>query len=184
MLSWWQITLGLENVALLETNGFPVVYGDWLHAPGKPTVLIYGHYDVQLVSEKEWTIPPFEPEIRDGFLYGRGATDNKGQLFLHLKTLETLLTVYGGLPVNIKICIEREEEIGSPHMKEIILSHREKWSADVVVISDTAMLGASTPGVCYGLRGLASFRLDVFGPGRIFILEAFSTGLSKIPTML
>ncbi|MFD2368954.1 dipeptidase [Brevibacillus sp. GCM10020057] len=155
---------GLENVALLETEGNPVVYGDWLHAQGKPTVLIYGHYDVQPVDPLElWDTPPFEPDIRDGKLYARGASDNKGQIFLHIKAVEAYLETKGSLPVNIKFCIEGEEEIGSPHLPLLLEKNREKFASDLLVISDTAMLGENKPAICYGLRGLITFELKVTG---------------------
>lgn len=108
---------GLEHVKLLKTEGHPIVYGDWLHAPGRPTVLVYGHYDVQPAEPLEfWKSPPFQPEIREGKLYGRGASDNKGQIFLQIKSVEALLDLKGRLPFNIKFCIEGEEEIGSPSL--------------------------------------------------------------------
>lgn len=156
--------IGMEHVRLIPTPGHPVVYGDWLHAQGKPTVLIYGHYDVQPAEPEQWESPPFEPVIRDGKVVARGASDNKGQIFMHLKAVESLLATDGALPVNVKFCIEGEEEIGSIHLPGVLRNHREIFQVDVVVLSDTAMLGEDMPGVCYGLRGLAGLQMEVAGP--------------------
>jgi acetylornithine deacetylase/succinyl-diaminopimelate desuccinylase-like protein len=155
---------GLENEQILETEGHPVVYADWLHAPGKPTVLIYGHYDVQPAEPLDlWTTPPFEPQIRDDKLYARGATDDKGQLFLYLKVVEAWLKTAGTLPVNVKFCIEGEEEVASLHLPEFVENHQELLQADVVLISDTPMLEKGKPAILYGLRGLVGIQLDVVG---------------------
>lgn len=157
-------SIGFENVELLPTAGHPVVYGDWLHAPGKPTVLVYGHYDVQPVDPLHlWDTPPFEPDIRDGKLFARGSSDDKGQVFMHLKSFEALLKTTGTLPVNVKLCIEGEEEIGSRHLPAVLEKYTKKLSADVLVISDTPILGPNQPSVCYGLRGLAALQIDVRG---------------------
>jgi acetylornithine deacetylase/succinyl-diaminopimelate desuccinylase-like protein len=156
--------IGFENAAIMPTHGHPVVYADWLHAPGKPTVLVYGHYDVQPVDPLHlWKTPPFEPDIRDGRIYARGASDDKGPTFMHLKAFEALLRTTGTLPVNVKFCIEGEEEIGSAHLPAFLEEHADKFKADVVVISDTTMLGLGRPAVCYGLRGLAGLQIDVKG---------------------
>ncbi|WP_233095881.1 dipeptidase [Alicyclobacillus sp. SO9] len=156
--------IGFENVSLMPTKGHPVVYGDWLHAEGKPTVLVYGHYDVQPVDPVElWDSAPFEPEIRDGKLYARGASDDKGQVFMHLKAFEALFETNGELPVNVKFCFEGEEEIGSLNLPEFVRQHQELLAADIVVISDTTMLGPDMPSICYGLRGLAGLQVDVKG---------------------
>ncbi|WP_310550827.1 dipeptidase [Paenibacillus glufosinatiresistens] len=153
---------GLEHIELHPTSGHPVVYADYLHAPGKPTLLIYGHYDVQPVDPLNlWTTPPFEPDIRDGKLYARGATDDKGQVFLHIKALEAFLKQEGALPVNVKLCIEGEEEIGSPHLTAFLEANRDKLAADAVVVSDTALLERGRPAICTGLRGLASMEVTV-----------------------
>lgn len=157
-------SLGFEHVAVMPTQGHPVVYGDWLHAQGKPTALIYGHYDVQPVDPVElWDSQPFTPTIRDGRLYARGASDDKGQVFMHLKALEALLKTTGELPVNVKFCLEGEEEIGSVHLPDFVESNAHLLAADVVLISDTTMLGPDSPSVCYGLRGLAGLQVDVKG---------------------
>lgn len=155
---------GLENVIIDETKGHPVVYADWLHADDKPTVLIYGHYDVQPVDPLNlWDSEPFKPEVRDNKLYARGASDDKGQVFMHVKAVEALLQLDGSLPVNVKFLIEGEEEVGSPNLEEYIENNKEKLSADVIVISDTGMQGPGQPAVCYGLRGLCGVQIDVKG---------------------
>lgn len=156
---------GLEHVEVQDTEGHPVVYGDWLHAPGQPTVLVYGHYDVQPPDPlDEWTTPPFEPSIRDDKIYARGATDDKAQLFLHIKAVEAYLQTYGKLPVNIKFCIEGEEEMGSPHLDQHLQRYKEQYQGDLVVISDGPMLSEDTPSLCVGLRGICAFELEVQGP--------------------
>ncbi len=155
---------GLENVRLIETPGNPVVYGDWLNAPGKPTILFYGHYDVQPVDPVNlWTTPPFEATVRDGEIYARGAADDKGQVFMHIKAVEAHLKKAGGLPLNIKFFIEGEEEVGSVHLDDFVRAHKEELAADVVVISDSPMFDRGIPSICYGLRGLAYFQIDVRG---------------------
>ena len=156
---------GMENARIDETPGHPVVYADWLHAEGKPTVLVYGHYDVQPVDPLHlWETPPFDPHVRDNKLYARGASDDKGQTFMHIKAVEALLQLNGELPVNIKFIIEGEEEIGSPNLPAYVEQNKEQLKADVIVISDTGMQGPGRPAVCYGLRGLAGIQIDVKGP--------------------
>lgn len=157
--------IGLEHVTFMETEGNPILYADWLHEPNKPTVLVYGHYDVQPVDPLElWEFPPFEPTIINNRIYARGASDNKGQLFLHLKIIEAFMTTTGKLPFNVKVCLEGEEEIGSPSFPGFLHQNEELLKADFVLISDTAMLGENKPSVCYGLRGLLEFQLEVKGP--------------------
>jgi acetylornithine deacetylase/succinyl-diaminopimelate desuccinylase-like protein len=156
--------VGLENVRLIDTPGNPVVYGDWLHAPGAPTILFYGHYDVQPVDPLElWQSPPFEATIRDGEIYARGAADDKGQVFMHFKAIEAHLKQTGRLPVNIKLMIEGEEEVGSAHLDAFIHDHKADLAADVVVISDSGMFDRGVPSICYGLRGLVYFQIDLRG---------------------
>ncbi|WP_153720775.1 dipeptidase [Sporosarcina cascadiensis] len=156
---------GLENVSIEETAGQPVVYADWLHAENQPTILIYGHYDVQPVDPLHlWETPPFEPAIRDNKLYARGASDDKGQVFMHIKAIEALMQLNGRLPVNVKLMIEGEEEIGSPSLEAYIKENQEKLAADLIVISDTGMYAPGQPAICYGLRGLAGVQIDVKGP--------------------
>ena len=154
--------MGLEHVEILPTAGHPVVYADWLHAGAKPTVLIYGHYDVQPAEPLElWTTGAFDPTVRNGELYARGAVDDKGQVFMHLKALEAHLKTAGRLPINVRLLIEGEEEIGSPNLGAFILERKDMLQADVVVISDTAMIAKDAPGITVGLRGLVYFQIDV-----------------------
>jgi acetylornithine deacetylase/succinyl-diaminopimelate desuccinylase-like protein len=158
-------TIGLEAVALYPTPGNPIVYGEWLGAPGRPTALIYGHYDVQPVDPlSEWEKPPFDPVVRDGQIYGRGSTDDKGQLFMHLKVIEAYLRDGGALPMNLKVFLEGEEEVGSEHLDAFIEQHADLLSADVAVISDTSMFAKGSPSITYGLRGITYLQVDVRGP--------------------
>src|SRR6187431_430841 len=155
---------GMQNVSLIDTPGNPVVYGDWLNAPGKPTILFYGHYDVQPVDPVDlWTSPPFEATVRDGEIYARGAADDKGQVFMHIKAVEAHLKKNGSLPLNIKFFIEGEEEVGSVHLDDFVRSHKQELAADVVVISDSPMFDRGIPSICYGLRGLTYFQIDLRG---------------------
>ncbi len=150
---------------VIPTTGHPSVVGEWLQATGKPTVLIYAHYDVQPPEPlEEWHSPPFEPTVREGKLFGRGSIDDKGQLFVHLKACEAYLTGAGALPVNVKVLFEGEEEIGSPHLGDVLASQRDRLRADVVVVSDTPMLERGKPAICYGLRGLCCLEIEVSGP--------------------
>jgi acetylornithine deacetylase/succinyl-diaminopimelate desuccinylase-like protein len=156
--------IGLANVKLFDTPGNPVVYGEWLGAAGAPTILFYGHYDVQPVDPLDlWTSPPFEATVRDGELYARGSADDKGQIFMHFKAIEAWLKQTGSLPVNIKVFLEGEEEVGSTHLDKFVADNRELLKADVVVISDSPMFDRGVPSICYGLRGLAYFQIDVRG---------------------
>ncbi len=156
--------VNLENISIDETGGHPVVYADWLHAPGKPTILFYGHYDVQPVDPLHlWETPPFEPAVRDNKLFARGASDDKGQVFMHLKAIEALFALDGALPVNVKFIIEGEEEIGSPNLPPYVEKNKEKLAADLILISDTGLYAPGKPAVCYGLRGLTGIQIDVRG---------------------
>jgi acetylornithine deacetylase/succinyl-diaminopimelate desuccinylase-like protein len=158
---------GLEAVQVIETEGHPLVYGEWLHAPGAPTALIYGHYDVQPPEPLElWQSAPFEPEVRDDYIYARGAADDKGQVYAHVKAVEAFLQSEGKLPLNVKFLVEGEEESGGASLSAFIPENKELLSADVAVISDTAMLGVDQPAIVYGLRGMAYMLVDVTGPGR------------------
>jgi acetylornithine deacetylase/succinyl-diaminopimelate desuccinylase-like protein len=155
---------GMQNVRVIDTPGSPVVYGDWLNAPDKPTILFYGHYDVQPVDPINlWTTPPFEASVRDGEIYARGAADDKGQVFMHIKAVEAHLQKAGRLPLNIKFFIEGEEEVGSIHLDDFVRAHKADLAADVVVISDSPMFDRGIPSICYGLRGLAYFQIDLRG---------------------
>ena len=156
--------IGLQNVRLIETPGNPVVYGDWLGAPGAPTILFYGHYDVQPVDPLDlWESPPFEATVRDGEIYARGAADDKGQVFMHFKAIEAHLKQNGRLPVNIKVIIEGEEEVGRANLDDFVKAHKDELKADVVVISDSPMFDRGVPSICYGLRGLVYFQIDLRG---------------------
>jgi acetylornithine deacetylase/succinyl-diaminopimelate desuccinylase-like protein len=156
--------IGMQNVRLVDTPGNPVVYGDWLGAPGAPTILFYGHYDVQPVDPLElWDSPPFEATIRDGEIYARGSADDKGQVFMHFKAIEAHLKQNGKLPVNMKIILEGEEEVGSVNLDDFIREHKGELGADVVVISDSPMFARGVPSICYGLRGLVYFQIDLRG---------------------
>jgi acetylornithine deacetylase/succinyl-diaminopimelate desuccinylase-like protein len=155
--------LGLENVRLLPTGGNPLVYGDWLHAgESSPTAVVYGHYDVQPADPEElWASPPFEPELRNGRLFARGASDNKGPIFVHLKAIEALLAVAGGLPCNVKVLIEGEEELQADNLRRAVAEHRDLLRADVSVISDACMYARGVPGLPLGLRGTAAVEITV-----------------------
>jgi acetylornithine deacetylase/succinyl-diaminopimelate desuccinylase-like protein len=158
---------GLQNVQIFPTPGHPIVFSEWLGAPGKPTVLLYGHYDVQPVEPLDlWTTPPFQATVRGENLYARGSADDKGQVFLHLKSIEAFLRNEGTLPVNIKLLIEGEEEIGSEHLDQFVAEHKEMLKADLVLISDSSMFARGVPSICYGLRGLAYMQIDLVGPNR------------------
>lgn len=158
---------GLNNVKIYPTDGHPIVYGEWLNAPGKPTVLIYGHYDVQPVDPIElWDSPPFEPVIKDGKIYARGATDDKGQAYMHVKSVEAILKTVGSLPVNVKFIIEGEEEIGSAHLADFIEKNKKLLACDSVLISDTSLYAPGVPTLTYGLRGLCYLEVEVVGPNR------------------
>jgi acetylornithine deacetylase/succinyl-diaminopimelate desuccinylase-like protein len=156
--------IGLDNVRLEETPGHPVVYGEWLGAEGAPTILFYGHYDVQPVDPVNlWTSPPFEATVRDGEIYARGSADDKGQVFMHFKAVQAHLKQHGRLPVNMKFLIEGEEEVGSANLDNFINAHKDLLRADVVVISDSPMFDRGIPSICYGLRGLAYYQIDLRG---------------------
>jgi acetylornithine deacetylase/succinyl-diaminopimelate desuccinylase-like protein len=153
---------GMDKVEVHESEGNPIVYAEHMRAPGKPTVLIYGHYDVQPVDPLHlWTTPPFEPNIRDGKLYARGATDDKGQLFLHVKAVEALLREKGELPVNVKFCVEGEEEVSGVTLPKFLADNKEKLAADAVIISDSSLLEKGKPSICTGLRGICSMEITV-----------------------
>ncbi len=154
--------IGLSNAEVIETSGHPVVYAEWLKAPGKPTVLLYGHYDVQPVDPLDlWTSSPFEPRREDGLLFGRGSSDDKGQIALHWQAIAAWLKTTGELPLNLKVIAEGEEEIGSPHFEEFVRAHRHQLKADYCVVSDTHMVAKGFPAITYALRGLIYFELRV-----------------------
>lgn len=160
------IKAGVDKAVVFETEGHPVVYGEKIIDSSKPTVLVYGHYDVQPADPLElWHSKPFEPAIKDGKIFARGACDDKGQFFMHVKALETL-TATDTLPVNIKFIIEGEEEVGSPQLANFLRLHKDMLKADVVLISDTAMLSMENPSIDVGVRGLTYIEVEVTGPNR------------------
>ena len=157
---------GLEHAEVLETGGLPCVYADWLHAGSDaPTVLVYGHYDVQPPEPLElWHTPPFEPTVRDGSVFARGAADDKGQLWIHVTALRAMLADGGTLPVNVKVILEGEEESGSEHLDGFVARERERLACDVVLVSDTHMLSADQPSIVASLRGMSYCEVTVRGP--------------------
>ncbi len=165
--AWLADTLraaGLENVAVEETSLHPVVYADWLHAEGAPTVLVYGHYDVQPVDPLDlWTSPPFEPAVRDGRMLARGAADDKGQVHAHAMAAGALLASRGAFPINVKYVFEGAEESGSEGLEEWLATHRERLAADVAIISDTGFFEGNIPAITVSLRGLMYAQIDVVG---------------------
>jgi acetylornithine deacetylase/succinyl-diaminopimelate desuccinylase-like protein len=158
---------GLEHAEVIATEKHPLVYADWLHAPGKPTLLCYGHYDVQPPDPLEaWISPPFEPALRDGNLYARGAADDKGQMYMHIKAVEALRAVHGTLPVNLKFLVEGEEEIGGASITRYVAANPGKLRADAALVSDTALYADGMPTLCVGLRGLIYLEVEAIGPAR------------------
>ncbi|HEY2458102.1 MAG TPA: M20/M25/M40 family metallo-hydrolase, partial [Candidatus Acidoferrum sp.] len=158
---------GFKTVEIVPTNLHPLVYAESLEAPGKPTVLFYGHYDVQPAEPLElWTTPAFEPVARNGNLFGRGTADDKGQVHIHIKALESLHQLHGKFPINIKVLIEGEEEVGSVSLWDYVQSNKEKLKADALLVSDTSMLGKGVPSITYGLRGLNYYQIELTGPER------------------
>ncbi len=156
---------GLEHVTIWPTEGHPVVYGDWLHAPGKPAVLIYGHFDTQPVDPLDlWTTPPFEPNGREGRVYARGASDDKGNMLIPILAVEALLASEGRLPINVKCFFEGQEEIGSPQLPELIAERRPQLACDLVLNADVSKWSETEPAVLMGLRGLCSLEVNVRGP--------------------
>jgi acetylornithine deacetylase/succinyl-diaminopimelate desuccinylase-like protein len=154
----------MEAVEVMPTGGHPVVYGQWLHAPGKPTVLIYGHFDVQPADPLElWTTPPFEPDIRDERIHARGASDNKGNMLIPIIAVEALLRTDGALPVNLKFLFEGQEEIGSPQLSEFLKINREVFGCDVILNADSGQWSEDQPSLLTSLRGLCGLQVDVTG---------------------
>ena len=155
------------TVEIVRTAGHPIVYAEWLGAPGQPTALLYGHYDVQPPDPLElWQSPPFEPTLRDGKLYARGAVDDKGQVYMHLKAIEAHMRVNGRLPINLKVVFEGEEEAGSENLPLFLQGRRAELDADVILVSDTAMLSPDQPALCYALRGILYTQIEVRGPSK------------------
>jgi acetylornithine deacetylase/succinyl-diaminopimelate desuccinylase-like protein len=157
---------GAGKATIFETKGHPVVYGEKIEDPAKPTILVYGHYDVQPPDPLElWKSAPFEPLLKDGKIFARGSADDKGQFFMHIKALE-VMKEQGSLPCNIKFIIEGEEEIGSPNLGTFVQTHKDLLKADVILISDTSMISLNTPSIDTGVRGLAYIQVEVTGPNR------------------
>jgi len=158
---------GLDNVEIVPTKMHPLVYGESLQAPGKPTILFYGHYDVQPAEPLDlWTSPAFEPAVRDGNLFDRGTADDKGQVHIHMKAIEALRKTAGKLPINLKVMIEGEEEVGSVSLWDFVRQNRERLKADALVVSDTSMLAKGVPSITYGLRGLNYYQIEIAGPAQ------------------
>ena len=158
---------GMENVEVIATAKHPLVYADWMHAPGKPTVLCYGHFDVQPPDPLElWETPPFEPTLRNGNIYARGSADDKGQFYMHVKAVEALRAVHGALPINVKFLIEGEEEVGGASVTKYVEENPAKLKADVALVSDTHMYAEGLPTLCIGLRGLVYMEIEATGPMR------------------
>jgi len=172
--------LKADRVELWETPGHPAVFASFMHAPGKPTLLVYGHHDVQPVDPlDEWVSPPFEPAIRDGRMWGRGVVDDKGQVWIHVKAIEAFLVAMKKLPINLKLIVEGEEEIGSDNLDGLMREHEKDLTADFVCVSDTAMFGRGIPSLCVGLRGLAILEVHVSGPKQDLHSGSFGGGVAN-----
>jgi acetylornithine deacetylase/succinyl-diaminopimelate desuccinylase-like protein len=170
---------------LVETPGHPIVHAEWTGAPGQPTALVYGHYDVQPPDPLDlWTSPPFEPTVRDGRLYARGATDDKGQLLTHILSVAAWMKVAGKLPINIKFVIEGEEEVGSNNLDNYLAANKEGLACDVAVISDTAQYGDGIPAITYGLRGIIACEVTLHGPARDLHSGVFGGSVANPVNML
>lgn len=175
---------GADQVEICPTAGHPIVYGEKMVGPDKPTVLVYGHYDVQPPDPLElWETPPFEPTVRDGKIYARGACDDKGQFYMHVKAFE-LMQNNGGLPCNIKFMIEGEEEVGSDNLGLFVAENKEKLAADVVLISDTSMISLENPSLETGLRGLSYVEVTVEGPNRDLHSGVYGGAVANPATIL
>jgi acetylornithine deacetylase/succinyl-diaminopimelate desuccinylase-like protein len=178
------VQAGADRVEIFHTDGHPIVFAEKIIDPSKPTVLVYGHYDVQPADPLElWTSSPFEPSIRDGKIYARGACDDKGQFYMHVKALETMVAT-GTLMTNIKFCIEGEEEVGSPNLGKFVASHHDLLKSDVILISDTAMISMKTPSIDIGVRGLSYIEVEVTGPNRDLHSGVYGGAVANPVTML
>jgi acetylornithine deacetylase/succinyl-diaminopimelate desuccinylase-like protein len=170
--------LGAGCVEVWPTAGHPAVFAEWMQAPGKPTLLVYGHHDVQPVDPLgEWVSPPFEPAVREGRLWGRGVVDDKGQVHIHVKAIEAFVRAAGRLPINVKLIVEGEEEVGSVNLETLLRDHAADLASDFVCVSDTAMFGRGIPSLCVGLRGLAYVEVFVDGPSADLHSGSFGGGL-------
>jgi acetylornithine deacetylase/succinyl-diaminopimelate desuccinylase-like protein len=175
---------GADNVTIYPTEGHPIVYGEKISDPSKPTVLVYGHYDVQPADPLElWHSGPFEPVIKEGKIYARGACDDKGQFYMHVKALE-IMSQTNSLPTNIKFIIEGEEEVGSPNLAHFVKTNKELLAADVILISDTSMLSMDTPSIDIGVRGLSYIEVEVTGPNRDLHSGVYGGAVANPATML
>ena len=164
----------------IDTAGHPLVYAESPPVPGKPTVLVYGHYDVQPADPlDEWTSPPFEPQVRDGNIYARGATDDKGQMLTHIKSVEAWLKTEGQLPLQVKFLIEGEEEVGSENLETFIAANQQRLACQCVVVSDTGQFAEGVPAITYGLRGIAYFELRLTGPKQDLHSGSFGGGVTN-----
>ncbi|MEY3921774.1 MAG: hypothetical protein RL634_1535 [Bacteroidota bacterium] len=178
------LNAGADRVEIFETKGHPIVYGEKMVDPKLPTVLVYGHYDVQPTDPLElWETKPFEPAIRDGKIFARGACDDKGQFFMHVKALE-LMNKNDALKTNIKYCIEGEEEIGSPNLATFVTEHKKLLAADVILISDTAMISLENPSIASGMRGLSYIEVEVTGPNRDLHSGVYGGAVANPATVL
>jgi acetylornithine deacetylase/succinyl-diaminopimelate desuccinylase-like protein len=178
------LNAGADRVEIFETKGHPIVYGEKMVDPKLPTVLVYGHYDVQPADPLElWETKPFEPAIRDGKIFARGACDDKGQFFMHVKALE-LMNKNDALKTNIKYCIEGEEEIGSPNLATFVTEHKKLLAADVILISDTAMISLENPSIASGMRGLSYIEVEVTGPNRDLHSGVYGGAVANPATVL
>jgi acetylornithine deacetylase/succinyl-diaminopimelate desuccinylase-like protein len=178
------LNAGADKAVLYPTEGHPIVYAEKITDPALPTVLVYGHYDVQPPDPLElWKSGPFEPEIRDGKIYARGSCDDKGQFYMHVKALETLVQTKS-LCTNIKFCIEGEEEVGSPNLAKFVREHKDLLKADVILISDTAMISMDTPSIDIGVRGLSYIEVEVTGPNRDLHSGVYGGAVANPATIL
>jgi acetylornithine deacetylase/succinyl-diaminopimelate desuccinylase-like protein len=170
--------LGAGRVEIWPTPGHPAVFAEWMKAPGKPTLLVYGHHDVQPVDPlNEWISPPFEPAIRGGRIWGRGVVDDKGQVLIHVNAIEAFVRTVGALPINLKMIVEGEEEIGSDNLEVLMRNRQSDLAADFVCVSDTAMFGRGIPSLCVGLRGLAYVEVHLEGPSTDLHSGSFGGGV-------
>jgi acetylornithine deacetylase/succinyl-diaminopimelate desuccinylase-like protein len=175
---------GADKAMIIETDGHPIVYGEKMTDPALPTVLVYGHYDVQPADPLElWHSGPFDPIIKDGKIFARGACDDKGQFYMHVKALE-LMVKTNMLKTNIKFCIEGEEEIGSPNLAKFVQSNKELLKCDVILISDTAMISMDTPSIDTGVRGLSYIEVEVTGPNRDLHSGVYGGAVANPATIL
>jgi acetylornithine deacetylase/succinyl-diaminopimelate desuccinylase-like protein len=172
--------IGATRVEIWPTKGHPAVFAEWISTPETPTLLVYGHHDVQPVDPlNEWISPPFEPALREGRLWGRGVVDDKGQVHIHVRAIESFIRTVGKLPINIKLIVEGEEEIGSMNLDELLRAHASDLSSDFVCVSDTAMFGRGIPSLCVGLRGLMYLEVHVDGPAMDLHSGSFGGGVAN-----